>query len=112
MESAQEWRDESNRKAREIEDLQQKDILDLQQNMDALDIKCLKYTKKWRYVVVCYVWILFALVLALLFLLQKSIRSLLLHQIINVTRPTVGVQQWSEWLTNMVIKLLTHRTPP
>ena len=59
----------------------------------------------------CHVWIVFALVLALTFLLQKSIRSLLLRQIIKVTRPTLGVQQWSEWVTNMVIKLLTHRTP-
>ena len=60
----------------------------------------------------CYVWIVFALVLALIFLLQKSIHSLLPRQSIKVTRPTFGGQQWSEWVTNMVIKLLTHRTPP
>ena len=29
-----------------------------------------------------------------------------------VTRPTVGGKQWSEWVTDMVIKLLTYRTPP
>ena len=60
----------------------------------------------------CYVLIVFALVLELIFLLQKSIRSLLLRQIIKATRPTVGGQKWSEWVNNMVIKLLTHRTPP
>ena len=60
----------------------------------------------------CYVLILFALVLSLIFLLQKSIRSLLPRQIIKVSRPTVGGQQYSEWVTNMIIKFLTHRTPP
>ena len=59
----------------------------------------------------CYVWIVFPLVLALIFLLRKSIRSLLLRQINNVTRRPVGGHQWSEWVTNMVIELLTHRTP-
>ena len=54
----------------------------------------------------------FALVLAVIFLLQNSIRSLLPLQIIKVTRPTVGVQQWSEWVTDMVIELLTQHTPP
>ena len=42
LESAQEWREEYNRQAREIKYLQQKDILDLQQNMDASEIKCLE----------------------------------------------------------------------
>ena len=60
----------------------------------------------------CYVLIVFVLVLALIFFIQNSIRSLLPRQIIKVTLPTFGGQQWSEWVTNMVIKLLTHRTPP
>ena len=60
----------------------------------------------------CYVWIVFVLVLALIFLLQKSIRSLLSRQIIKVTRPTVVGQQWIECVTNMVIEVLTHPTPP
>ena len=29
-----------------------------------------------------------------------------------VNCPTVGGQQWSEWVTDMGIELLTHRTPP
>ena len=58
-------------------------MLALQQKLDASEIKCLEYTKKWRYAVVCYVSIVFALVLALTFLLQKSIRSLLPRQIIK-----------------------------
>ena len=87
-------------------------MLALQQNLDASEIKCLEYTKKWRYVVVCYVWILFALVLALIFLLQNYICSLLPRQIIKVTLPTVGGQQWSEWVTNIFIELLTHHTSP
>ena len=60
----------------------------------------------------CYVWIVFALVLALIFLLQKYTRYLLTRQTIKVTRPTDGGQQWSEWVTDMVIEWLTHCTPP
>ena len=60
----------------------------------------------------CDVWIVFALVLALIFLLRKSIHSLLPRQIIKVNHPTVGGQQWSEWVTGMVIALLIHCTPP
>ena len=77
LESAREWREDSNRQARDIKDIQQKEMLALKQNLYALEFKCLKYTKKWRYVVVCHVWIVFALVLKLIFWLQKYIRSLL-----------------------------------
>ena len=59
----------------------------------------------------CYVWIVFAFVLALIFLLQKSICYIIPRQIIKATRRTVGGQQWSEWVTDIVIKFLTHRTP-
>ena len=59
----------------------------------------------------CFVWIVFALVLALIFLLQNSIRYLLPRHIIKVTRPTVGSQQWSERATDMVIKFLANPTP-
>ena len=60
----------------------------------------------------CYVLIVFALVLTLIFLLQKSICSLLTRKIIKVTCPTVGVHQWSVWVTDMVIELLNHHTAP
>ena len=85
----------------------------LQKNLDASEIKCLEYKNCfWRYVVVCYVWIVFALILALIFFLQRSICYLLPLQIIKVNLPTVRGQQWSEWVTDMVIELMTHRTPP
>ena len=35
LESARDWREESNRQAWDIKDLQQKEMLDLQQNLDA-----------------------------------------------------------------------------
>ena len=46
LESAREWREESNCQAQDVKDLQQKEMLSLQQNLDASEIKCLEYTKK------------------------------------------------------------------
>ena len=46
LESARERREESNCETRDIKDIQQKEMLYLQQELDALEIKCLKYTKK------------------------------------------------------------------
>ena len=60
----------------------------------------------------CYAWIVFVLVLSLIFLLENYIRYLLPRQNIKVNRPIVGGQQWSEWVTDMVIGLLNHQTPP
>ena len=100
------------RKSRESSPtVQHRYMLALQKNLYASEIECLAYTEKWRYVVVCYVWIVFASILALIFLFQKSIRFLLPRQIIKVTHPTVGGQQWSDLVTYMVIKFLTHRIP-
>ena len=64
LESARDWREESNRQAQEIKDLQQKEMLALQQKMDASEIKCLKNTKKVEvcHCVLCldYIWIGFS----------------------------------------------------
>ena len=46
LESVREWGEEYNRQSREIMDVQKKEMLALQQKMDASEIKCLECTKK------------------------------------------------------------------